>query len=142
MGYLHMKRNHLILGLVATLALGACQKSPTDQQRDVSDAQQKAAQDVADANRKAAEKTADAHQDVNAERADAAQTDAKARYDVAITQAEGDHKVALQKCDTMPSDQQGDCKNAADAAYDAAKTRAQQERDNAEAAAKNGTPQQ
>jgi hypothetical protein len=137
-----MKCNHLILGLAATLALAACQKSPTDQQRDVNEAQQNAAQDTADASRKAAEKTAEARKDVNEERADAAQTEAKSRYDVAITQAEGDHKVALQKCDTMPAEQQGDCKNAADAAYDAAKTRAQQERDNAEQAAKNGTPQQ
>ncbi len=52
--------------------------------------------------------------------------EANARYDVAIAKADAEHKVATEKCDSLPSAAQGDCKDTADANLKTAKARAAQ----------------
>jgi hypothetical protein len=54
---------------------------------------------------------------------------------VAVATAEADYKVEIEKCEALPSEQQGSCKDVAEATLEAAKLRAQAERDDADRAA-------
>ena len=46
-----------------------------------------------------------------------------------MQKAEAEHKVATEQCDAMTGAQRDECKEKADAELEAAKTRAQEERD-------------
>ena len=95
-------------GLVALGSLTACNnaKSPDAASRDIAEAHDAAANKIADAQR-------DAQKDMSSD-----------AYNVALAKADGDHKVAVQKCETLQGHDQQQCKDQADADYDAAKANA------------------
>jgi hypothetical protein len=97
---------------VAVLTIAACHgaKSPDALQTDIADAHQSAVQEVAKA-----EQTE--HKDLT--------TDA---YKVAVAQADGDHKIAIQRCDALQGHEQKQCKDQADADYEAATANAKASR--------------
>jgi hypothetical protein len=96
------------IGVASLAALGACNnaKSPDTAARDIAAADQSAARTLADAQR-------DQQKDMSAD-----------AYNVAIAQADGDHQVALRKCETLQGHDQQQCKDQADADYEAAKANA------------------
>ena len=69
---------------------------------------------------------ADDAAEVREARSDAMKDNADANEDVADAKAKADYDIEKQKCDALPSAQQGACNDAAEAAYDAAKARAEQ----------------
>jgi predicted small lipoprotein YifL len=97
-----------MLGVAALATLAACNnaKSPDSAARDISAANNQAAQEMASAQ-------SEAQKDLS--------NDA---YNVAIAQADGDHKIAVQKCETLQGHDQQVCKDQADADYEAAKANA------------------
>jgi hypothetical protein len=113
----------MVAGLMALGALGGCNnaKSPDAVSGDVASAQQTANENVADAQKDAAKDNADALAKSADQNKDTIETEAKGAYDVAVARAGGDHKVALQKCEALAGDAQKNCKDRADADYDAAK---------------------
>lgn len=117
-----------ILMAVSCIAIGlsaGCNnaKSPDAVNSDVAAAKQKADANVADARKDAAKDTSTAMQKVDEKSKDVSNAEAKGAYDVAVAKAEGDHKVALEKCNVLSGDAQKNCKNMADADYDAAKAK-------------------
>ena len=51
-------------------------------------------------------------------------TAAKDAYSIALARADGDRKISLAKCDALNGDAQKNCKDQADADYNAAKANA------------------
>ena len=122
-----MNKN-VIAGLAAvTIALlAACNsaKSPDAVANDVAAAQQKASAEVASTEKDAAKDVGGAADKVDSKLTDLNNTAAKDAYKITLAQADGDRKVALAKCDAMSGDAQKNCKQQADADYDAAKANA------------------
>lgn len=109
----------IVLGVLATaLALGACkqQEDPAQTQRDVIEAQREGAERIGEAQQDAAENLAEG---------DSAAGELQ-RVDEA--QARTDYEVAKQRCDALPPEQQGACKQAAEDAYTRALDQAMTER--------------
>jgi hypothetical protein len=117
------KRIIAIVGIFA-LALGGCHraKSPDTVAGNVNDAQQKAASNVADAQKDASRDVADAAGKVDDKSKYLNNAEVKGAYDVEMAKADGDRKVALNKCEALSGDAQKDCKDMADADYQAAKS--------------------
>ena len=115
----------VISGLLV-LGLGACNnaKSPEAIDKDVANAEQKAATQVADAQQSAAKTTDSAETKVDEKTKDLNSAEAKGAYDVATAKADGDHNIALEKCNALNGDVQKACKDQADAKYDLAKANA------------------
>jgi len=122
-----MNKN-VIAGLAAvTIALLAgCNsaKSPDAVANDVAAAQQKASAEVASTEKDASKDVGSAADKVDSKLTDLNNTAAKDAYKITLAQADGDRKVALAKCDAMSGDAQKNCKQQADADYDAAKANA------------------
>jgi len=121
--------NKNIIAGVATLAialLGGCNnaKSPDSVAKDVESAQQKASTEVANTEKDAAKDVGSAAEKVDSKLTDLNNTAAKDAYKITLAQADGDHKVALAKCDALSGDAQKNCKQQADADYDAVKANA------------------
>jgi hypothetical protein len=99
-------------------------KSPDAVAKDVNTAEQKAATEVANSEK-------DASKDLGK---DAGKVDdklvafnndaAKDAYNLAVAKADGERKVALASCNAQAGDAQKNCKDQADANYDAAKASA------------------
>ena len=104
----------------AAVAAGCNNPDPPDKvQRDVSNAQRERSADVADARRQGTK-------EVDAQRRDVADASANKDYDVAVAKAKGDYEVATKACNALAGSAQADCKDRADATYDADKKRAEQ----------------
>jgi hypothetical protein len=108
---------------LSILFVAACNqpKSPDAVAKDVATAEQKASNEVAksenDASKdmtKDADKVGDKMTALN-------NTAAKDAYNITLAQADGNRKIALAKCDALSGDAQKNCKQQADADYDAAK---------------------
>jgi hypothetical protein len=145
-GVVMNKLTPTLIMLSAALALGACnkQETPEETNKDVAEAQANAANNVSAATSDAAATSAEAQQDVQQAVANGAEDVAKAEsgamkdeadanYDVAIAKADGDLKIAKEACDGKPAGEQKSCNDAAQSAYDAAKSQAVMERDAAKA---------
>ncbi len=110
------------IALTVILAAGCNKaKSPESVAKDVSAAEQKASADVADSKADASKDVAKDADKVGDKMTDLNNTAAKGAYDVALAKADGDRKIALAKCDALNGDDQKNCKNQADAEYEAAK---------------------
>jgi PBP1b-binding outer membrane lipoprotein LpoB len=118
-----MQKKIIAMVGIFALALGGCHraKSPDTVANDVNDAQQKAASNVADAQKDASRDVANAAEKVDDKAKDLNNTEVKGAYDVEMAKADGDRKVALNKCEALSGDAQKDCKDMADADYQAAK---------------------
>ena len=128
------------IGLGGLLAISACnrQETPSETRKDVAEAQREGNQEVAEEAANAATVAAENREDivgaddaaeVREARSDAMKDNADANEDVADAKAKADYDIEKQKCDALPSEQQGACNDAAEAAYDAAKARAEQTKD-------------
>jgi len=110
------------IALTVILAAGCNKaKSPESVAKDVSAAQQKASTDVANTQADASKDVAEQADKVGDKMTDLGNTAAKGAYDVALAKADGERKIALAKCDALSGDDQKNCKNQADAEYEAAK---------------------
>ena len=123
------------LTVVAAIAIGAASlfgcnhaKSPTTVAKDVSAAEQSAAENNAKVEEKAAEKVSTARNDLRAEQREAMHVASSEEEKLARANAEGDRKVALAKCEAFSGEQQKACKDQASAAYDVAVAGAKQDR--------------
>jgi hypothetical protein len=122
--------------VVAAIAIGAASllaacnhaKSPTTVAKDVSAAEQSAAENNAKVEEKAAEKVSTARNDLRAEQREAMHVASSEEEKLARANAEGDRKVALAKCEAFSGEQQKACKDQASAAYDVAVAGAKQDR--------------
>lgn len=132
---------------VAALLLAGCEKSTSENTKDVTEAREKASQDTTEARKeaykvesKAGQKVATAKQDYSKTTADAEQKLDKAEanamtmtansdYDVAMARVEGAHKVAVEKCDLLKDVEKTACKSTADAAFAASQAKATAIRD-------------
>jgi hypothetical protein len=112
-----------IVGMLALAMLGGCHKakSPDAVANDVTNAEQKAANNVADAQKDASKNVADAAGKVDDKAKDLDNAEVKGAYDVEMAKAEGDRKIALNKCEALSGGAQRDCKNVAEADYQAEK---------------------
>jgi hypothetical protein len=112
-----------IVGIFALAMFGGCHKakSPDAVANNITNAEQKAANNVADAQKEASKNVANAAEKVDDKAKDLDNAEVKGAYDVEMAKAEGDRKVALNKCEALGGDAQKDCKNVADADYQAAK---------------------
>ncbi len=128
------------ISLGSVLAMSACnrQETPSETQEDVAKAQREGNQDVAEEAANAATVAAKNREDivgaddaaeVREARSDAMKDNADTTQDVADAKAKAEYDVAKQKCDGLPSAQQSACNDAAEAAYDAVKARAEQTKD-------------
>ncbi len=110
------------IALTVILAAGCNKaKSPESVAKDVSAAEQKASTEVANSQADASKDVAKDADKVGDKMTDLNNTAAKGAYDVALAKADGDRKIALAKCDALSGDDQKNCKNQADAEYEAAK---------------------
>lgn len=116
--------------LLALTLVAACNSAKNAGQvdKDIASAQEKAAESTQKAEESADSKIAAARTDVQSEQRDAAHTSAVQTQKVADTQAEGARKVALAACEGLSGDQQKSCRDKAEADYEAAKARADQNR--------------
>jgi len=125
-----------LLALSLAMGITACnqQKSPSEVNHDVAQAEQKEAEKVSEARSDAASTVSAANQDVAEAQRDArsdvhdAVTDAN--KDIAEARAKADkvaadqaYNVAEEKCKALPSDQIGPCKDRAKADRDATKAK-------------------
>jgi len=113
-----------IFAIAVTVLLAAgCNKakSPESVAKDVSAAEQKASTEVANSQTDASKDIAQDADKVGNKMTDLNNTAAKGAYQVAVAKADGDRKIALAKCDALNGDEQKNCKNQADADYEAAK---------------------
>jgi len=113
-----------IFAIAVTVMLAAgCNKakSPESVAKDVSAAEQKASTEVANSQTDASKDIAQDADKVGNKMTDLNNTAAKGAYQVAVAKADGDRKIALAKCDALNGDEQKNCKNQADADYEAAK---------------------
>jgi hypothetical protein len=112
-----------MVGIFALSMFGGCQKakSPDAVANDVTNAEQKAANNVADAQKDASKNVADAAGKVDGKAKDLDNAEVKGAYEVEMAKAEGDRRIALNKCEALSGDAQRDCKNVADADYQAEK---------------------
>lgn len=99
-------------------------KSPESVAKDVSSAEQKASTEVANSQTDASKDIGKEADKVDDKMTDLNNTAAKGAYDIALAKADGAHKIALAKCDALSGDNQKNCKDQADADYDAAKANA------------------
>ncbi len=108
------------------LALAACDKakSPEAVEKNVAAAEQKASNEVTNSQNDAAKDISKSADKVGDKLVDLNNTAAKDAYTIAVAQADGDRKIALAKCEALSGDAQKNCKNQADADYDAAKANA------------------
>lgn len=125
----------IAVALICTFALAACQQTPADTAKDVTQARQSAAENNQDANTQANQDRAKAEEDVAAAQAaiaatdenaekklTAAESDARmvavnAKYDVAMTEAKGRHEVANEKCGAETGIRKDACLSTSDAAF-------------------------
>src|SRR5258707_15830623 len=114
-----------VVGVFALAMIGGCHKakSPDAVANNVTNAEQKAADNVADAEKDASKDVGNAAGKVDDKAKDLNNAEVKGAYDVDMAKAEGDRKIALDKCEALSGDSQKDCKNIADADYQAAKSR-------------------
>ena len=113
-----------IFAIAVTVMLAAgCNKakSPESVAKNVSAAEQKASTEVANSQTDASKDIAQDADKVGNKMTDLNNTAAKGAYQVAVAKADGDRKIALAKCDALNGDEQKNCKNQADADYEAAK---------------------
>jgi hypothetical protein len=96
-------------------------KSPDDVAKDVSKAQDKAAQEVANSARHADNDLGKAADKVDDQVVSFNNTAARDAYNLAVAKADGDRKVALAGCEAGTGDAKKACKDQADANYTAAK---------------------
>jgi hypothetical protein len=122
-----------IVGMFALSMFGGCHKakSPDTVANNVANAEQKAADNVADAQKDASKDVANEAERVDDKAKDLDNAEVKGAYDVEMARAEGDRKIALNKCETLGGDAQKECKNVADADYQAAKAQLQAMRSSA-----------
>ena len=113
-----------IVGMFALALAAGCNKpkSPDTVANNVTNAEQKAANNVADAQKDATKDVANAAEKVDDKAKDLNNAEVKGAYDVEMAKADGDRKVALNKCEALSGDAQKDCKDIADADYQAAKS--------------------
>jgi len=96
-------------------------KSPDAVANDVAKAEQKASAELATSENSAAKDMGKAADKVDDKMVDLNNAAAKDAYNIVVAQADGDRKVALAKCAALSGDAQKNCKDQADAAYNAAK---------------------
>jgi len=132
---------------VGALLLAACNESPSETSKDVTQAREKASQDVNEARQdasktesKSEEKVVDAQQayaksdatareKLTAVESEAMAAQAKADFDVAITEAEGRHNIAVEKCGALEGVTKKACVSTADADFAAQQAAATANRD-------------
>jgi hypothetical protein len=112
---------------VLTIALSlflvaACDraKSPDAVAKDVATADQKAANEVAKSEDSAQKDMSKEGDKVGDKMVALNNTAAKDAYNISLAQADGDRKVALAKCEALSGDAQKNCKDQAQANYNAA----------------------
>jgi len=126
-----MTRLTVVLAVaIGATSLVACNnaKSPATVAKDVSAAEQSAAENNAKAQEKAAQKVSTARNDLRAEQRQAMHVASSEEEKLARANAEGDRKVALAKCEGFSGEQHKACKDQANAAYDVAVAGAKQDR--------------
>ena len=111
---------------LAVFTIAGCDKpqSPESVAKDVSSAEQKAATEVSKSETNASKDLSKGADKVGDKLTDLNNTAAKDAYDIAVAKADGDRKVALAKCEALGGDAQKNCKDQADADYNAAKANA------------------
>ena len=118
------KRSAVVLaGILSVFAVSACHRAQDPAQVD---------KDIAAARDKAADKTQNAEESANSKigsaRNDAQHVAAVQNENVAEADADGAHKVALAACERLSGAEQTGCRDKADADYQVAKARAEQQR--------------
>jgi hypothetical protein len=116
-----------ISAIALTIAFSAgCNnaKSPDAVSKDVATAEQKASNEVANRENDASKDISKGADKVGDKLADLNGAAAKDAYGIALAKADGDRKVALANCEALNGDAQKNCKDQADADYNAAKANA------------------
>lgn len=110
------------------LIVAGCHQSgsPGTVQADIAKATAEAAQSNAKAQQRETKTADSADESLARAQASADQKKTDAAADTLITEAEGANKVALAKCEAFSADHQRDCRDAANAALELAKARAQE----------------
>ena len=113
----------LLAAVLSVFAVSACHRAedPAQVNKDIAAARDKAAEKTEKAEESANSKIASANND--AEHVAAVQNESVAEAD-----AEGAHKVALAACERLGGADQTSCRDKADADYQVAKARAEQQR--------------
>jgi hypothetical protein len=115
----------IAMGLTIMVATGCNRaKSPDAVAKDVAAAEQKASTELADSRRDASKDMAKQADQVGDRLAQLDDSAAKDGYRIALARADGDRKVALAKCDALSGDAHKNCRDQADADYDAAQANA------------------
>jgi ABC-type enterochelin transport system substrate-binding protein len=120
-------RLHFISAIfVASICLAACNqaKSPETVAKDTATAEQKAANEVAKSENSAAKDLNAAAGKVDDKLVAFNNAAARDAYNLAIAKADGDRKVALAACESASGDAQKQCKDQAEADYNAVKANA------------------
>jgi hypothetical protein len=99
-------------------------KSPDAVAKDVATAEQKASNEVAKSENDASKDMTKDADKVGDKMVALNNTTVKDAYNITLAQADGNRKIALAKCDALSGDAQKNCKQQADADYDAAKAAA------------------
>jgi hypothetical protein len=117
----------ILFAAFAIVGLSACQETPTETAKDVSQAQETAVQDNQEARQEANQDRAQAEVKVIEAKDDMAAVDtnamkkiteaeseamtvaAKAKYDVAMTEAQGRHNIEAEKCDALKDQAKDSC---------------------------------
>ena len=116
-------RLYLVSAVVmATVCMAACNnaKSPDTVAKDVTTAEQKASTEVAKSEDSAQKDMSKEGDKVGDKMVALNNTAAKDAYNISLAQADGDRKVALAKCEALSGDAQKNCKDQAQANYNAA----------------------
>ena len=118
------KRTAVLLAAVwSVFVISACHRAQDPAQAD---------KDIAAARDKAAEQTQKAEESANSKigsaRSDAQHVAAVQNESVAEADADGAHKIALAACERLGGAEQTSCRDEADADYQVAKARAEQQR--------------
>lgn len=116
----------LSAAVLASLLLAGCQRaeSPSTVAKNVAAAEQREAARIAHTHEKAERDVANAQQKVDQQAIDRDNVAVKDSYKIAMAQADGQHDVAIQQCKALSGDAQRQCKDRADADYQAARANA------------------
>lgn len=127
---MHLRVAAVLAAFLAAAIVSGCHRaeSPSQVDKNVAAARDKAAKKTEEAQQSAESKIAGARADVQSHLRDAEHLTAEQKTKVAETQAEGARNVALTACEGVGADAQQGCRDKAEADYRAAKARAERMR--------------
>lgn len=127
---MHKRTGLLLAALWTVFVVTGCHRaeSPSQVDKDIAAAHQKAAENTQKAVESAQSRLATARGDVHSAQRNEAHVSAVESQEVADSEAEGAHNVALAACESLNGAMQKSCRDKADADYQVAKARAEQTR--------------